>query len=166
VLVIRLSKVAVVAAFAVYVTLVAFGNITDYATNFEFVRHVLMMDTIFSNSSIAYRAISNPILHHAAYLVIIATQLVCACLCWRGAARLFAQRKAVARAFNQTKSFAVAGLCVGFLLWQVGFTAIGGEWFGMWMSETWNGLGTAFRVSLTILAILVFLVIPDGELDD
>lgn len=165
-MVIRLSKVAVVAAFAVYVTLVAFGNITDYATNFEFVRHVLMMDTIFSDSSIAYRAISNPALHHAAYLIIIATQLVCAYLCWQGASQLLAQRKAVARSFNKSKSYAVAGLCVGFLLWQVGFTAVGGEWFGMWMSETWNGLGTAFRISMTILGILIFLVIPDGELDD
>jgi predicted small integral membrane protein len=163
---IRLSKAAVVAAFAVYVTLVAFGNITDYATNFEFVRHVLMMDTIFSDSSIAYRAISNPALHHAAYIMIIATQLLAALLSWRGAAAMFARRKASARAFNQSKTLAVAGLCVGFILWQIGFTAIGGEWFGMWMSSTWNGLGTAFRISMIILGTLIFLVIPDAEQDD
>jgi len=46
-----------VAAVAVLVSLVAFGNLTDYDTNFAFVQHVLLMDTIFPNATIRYRAI-------------------------------------------------------------------------------------------------------------
>ena len=46
-LIARLSKTALVAAIAFLTTLVAFGNITDYETNWAFVRHVLSMDTIF-----------------------------------------------------------------------------------------------------------------------
>jgi len=56
-LVIRAAKVALVAAVALFATLVAFGNMTDYETNFMFVQHVLMMDTLFPVSTIKYRAI-------------------------------------------------------------------------------------------------------------
>lgn len=61
-LAIRYSKLLLLLSIAIFCTLVSFGNITDYATNFEFVKHVLMMDTIFSSSSIAYRSINNMIL--------------------------------------------------------------------------------------------------------
>ena len=51
-LIVRLSKISMGAAMAFFATLVMFGNITDYSTNFAFVRHVLSMDTIFSDSTI------------------------------------------------------------------------------------------------------------------
>ena len=63
-----------VAAIAAFATVVAFGNITDYGTNFAFVQHVLSMDTVFARSTITYRAITSPALHHAAYALIIAAE--------------------------------------------------------------------------------------------
>ena len=81
-------------------------------------------------------------------------------LCWIGAVRLLlASGDAVA--FNRAKGFAVAGLTLGFLVWQVGFMSIGGEWFGMWMSPKWNGVPDAFRFFVTILMVLIYLVLPD-----
>ena len=71
----RLSKTAFVAAIAFFATLVSFGNITDYDTNFGFVQHVLMMDTIFPDATIKYRAITNPMLHNAAYIPVSYTHL-------------------------------------------------------------------------------------------
>ena len=50
---------------------------------------------------------------------------------------------------------------VGFLLWQVGFIAIGGEWFGMWMSPQWNGIPSAFRYLVMTLGVMIFLSLPD-----
>src|SRR5215203_3203570 len=72
-LVLRASKTmaVAVAAMGLLVSLVAFGNLTDYDTNFAFVQHVLLMDTTFPSSTIRYRAITNPALHHAAYALII-----------------------------------------------------------------------------------------------
>ena len=70
-LVLRASKAITVAAMGLLVSHVAFGNITDYETNFAFVQHVLLMDTTFPSSTIHYRAITNPALHHAAYAGII-----------------------------------------------------------------------------------------------
>ena len=43
----RAAKVVMVAAIALFASLVAFGNLTDYDTNTSFVQHVLSMDTIF-----------------------------------------------------------------------------------------------------------------------
>src|SRR5215470_13094392 len=158
--IIRLSKAATVAAIALFASLVAFGNITDYGTNWAFVQHVLSMDTVFPTTTIKYRAIDNPTLQTAAYVLIIAAEALTAILCWIGAARLLAA-SADAAAFNRAKGFAVAGLTLGFLLWQVGFMSIGGEWFGMWMSAKWNGVPDAFRFFVTILMVLIYLVLPD-----
>jgi predicted small integral membrane protein len=44
--------------------------------------------------------------------------------------------------------------------------AIGGEWFGMWMSAQWNGIPSAFRYLMTTLGVLVLLVLPDREFGD
>jgi predicted small integral membrane protein len=163
---IRVAKTALVAAIALFASLVAFGNLTDYQTNFVFVQHVLSMDTIFPSSTIRYRAITDPALHQAAYALIIVAEIAVAALCWAGAILLLRQLRSGAAAFNRAKPVAVAGLTAGFLLWQVGFMSIGGEWFGMWMSQQWNGVESAFRFVATIGLVLIFLAMPDGELPD
>src|ERR1700751_1417297 len=122
-----MAKIATAASVAVFLTLVTFGNLTDYDTNFAFVRHVLSMDTIFPDSTITWRAISNATLHQVAYALIIATEATIALLCWIGAWRLLRVLLAEARVFNQAKGFAMAGFALGLLLWQVGFITIAGE---------------------------------------
>ena len=161
----RAAKATTVAAIALFASLVAFGNLTDYNTNFAFVEHVLSMDTIFPFSTIKYRSITNSTLHQAAYGVIIATEGVIAVLCWIGAIALVRRLRADAATFNRAKTFSVLGLLLGFLLWQVGFMSIGGEWFGMWQSQQWNGVPSAFRFVVTIIAVLIFVAMPDQELD-
>lgn len=163
-LITRLSKTAFVAAIAFFASLVAFGNITDYGSNFAFVQHVLLMDTIFPDATIKYRAITNPQLHHAGYILIIAAETLTAILCWIGAFSMLSHLKDGARAFNASKKWGIGGLAVGFLVWQVGFMSVGGEWFGMWMSSTWNGIESAFRFFITIIAVLIFVVLPDGDI--
>jgi len=160
---IRLSKIILLASIALFATLVAFGNVTDYRTNFAFVEHVLRMDTVFPDTSIGWRAIHSPALHHVAYVLIIAAEAATAALCWIGAAAMWRARHAPAAAFNQSKKWGIFGLTLGFVLWQVGFMSIGGEWFGMWMSQTWNGVESAFRFFITIAVVLVWVGMEDGE---
>ena len=162
-LVIRAAKIAAVAAIAVFATVVAFGNVTDYGTNLVFVQHVLAMDSIFPASTITYRAVTSPALQHAAYGLIIAAEAVTALLCWIGAVALLRSLRASARTFNAAKTCAVLGLTLGFLLWQVGFMTIGGEWFGMWQSQHWNGVPSAFRFVMVIVAGLIFVAMRDDE---
>lgn len=165
-MIIRYSKTVFVAAIALFASLVAFGNITDYGSNFAFVQHVLLMDTVFPTATIHYRAIESPLLHHAAYLFIITLEALTALLCWIGAYRLLKCVKSPARDFNHAKNLAICGLSLGFLVWQVGFMSVGGEWFGMWMSEHWNGVPSAFRFLVTIMLVLIYLVQRDSDLDE
>ncbi len=165
-LVLRASKTIAVAAMGLLVSLVAFGNITDYETNLTFVQHVLLMDTTFPSATIHYRAITNPALHHTAYAVIIITEVLTAALCWMGAFQLLRHLRDTGQEFNRAKRTAIAGLTVGLLLWQVGFIAIGGEWFGMWMSQQWNGIPSPFRYLVMTLSVLIFLSLPDHDIPE
>jgi len=103
-LILRLSKIALIVAIALFASLVSFNNITDYGTNFAFVHHVFLMDTVFPNATTRYRAIELPLLlHHLGYIGIIAAETATALLCWWGALRLWRRRQAPARDFNRGK---------------------------------------------------------------
>jgi predicted small integral membrane protein len=66
-----------------------------------------------------------------------------AVLLWLGTLRLLGT---IATAgFMRAGTLAVVGLTVGLLLYMVGFVTIGGEWFAMWQSATWNGQQKAFE---------------------
>jgi predicted small integral membrane protein len=162
----RLSRILLVAAIALWLALVAFGNLTDYGSNRAFVQHVLAMDTIFPDARIHYRAIHAPLLQQLAYALIIGTETLAAALCGIGAWRMWRARRAPAVGFARAQRIAVAGLTVGVLLWLGGFMAIGGEWFGMWMSNQWNGLASAFRFVVVLLAALLHLGQRDGDAAD
>lgn len=161
----RLPKILLTATIALWLALVAFGNITDYGSNLAFVQHVLAMDSIFPDASIHCRAIHSPLLQHAAYLLIIAAESLAAVLCGIGGWRLWRARRAPAASFHRAKRLAAAGLTLGLLLWLGGFMAVGGEWFGMWMSAQWNGLASAFRFVVVLLLALLWLGQRDDELD-
>ena len=53
----RATKLLLVFGVAVFYTLVVFNNITDYGSDYEFVRHVLMMDSTFPGNNGMWRAI-------------------------------------------------------------------------------------------------------------
>lgn len=160
----RLTKVIMSLALGLFCLLVAFDNVFDYGTNYTFVQHVLSMDTTFPDSGTKYRAITNPIAWQVAYAAIIAAEGLAGLLFVAGAIRLFRVRNAPAADFNREKTYAVAGAALAFLIWFLGFTVVGGEWFAMWESKVWNGQEAAFRFYITAIAVLVFLNQPDGEI--
>ena len=151
----RGSRMALVSMVALFFSFVALGNMTDYDSNFAFVAHVLSMDDTFRSPTLMHRAITTPLLHHAAYVLIIAWQLATALLCWWGLVRLWLARSACATQFDAAKGLAIVGLTAGVLLYGVGFLAVGGEWFAMWQSKNWNGQHSAHIFAmLTGLALL------------
>lgn len=158
----RLSKVILVWSVALFASLVAFNNLTDYDSNFTIIQHVLTMDTTFSDNKGLWRAIESPVIHHMVYGVIILTEFVIAGLCGWGGWRLYQNIKHPA-AFNQAKSLAILGLTLGFILWFTGFMTIGGEWFLMWQSEVANGQQAAFRLVMIIGVVLIYLTQTDEE---
>jgi predicted small integral membrane protein len=157
--VINLCKTALVVAVALFFTLVAFGNITDYGSNWQFVRHVLAMDTIFPDSDLRWRAITNPTLQTVAYWLIIAWEALTAIVLWFGVVRLIPALSGPG--FAKAKETAVLGLSLGFGLYGIVFVAIGGEWFAMWQSKDWNGQQAAFEFIGMIGAVLIVLLLPE-----
>jgi predicted small integral membrane protein len=165
-LITRLTKIVMCFALGVFCLLVAFDNVFDYGTNYSFVQHVLSMDTTFPGNGLRYRAITNPLAWQLAYAAIITAEAFTGVLFVGGAIRLLRVRTAPAADFNREKGYAIAGCAMAFLIWFLGFTVVGGEWFAMWESKVWNGQETAFRFYATALAVLIFLNQPDGEISE
>ena len=158
----RLVKAAMTACLAAFALLVAFTNVTDYAGNAPFVRHVFSMDTTFHDPAVAYRAIDAPWVRTIGYLGIIAGEALTGLLLALAAVRMFAARSASAEAFQRSKALVLLGVLAGFLVWFLGFMTIGGEWFLMWQSAAWNGQQAAFRFYVTLLLVLIYLVQPEA----
>lgn len=161
----RLVKVAMVASVALFGLVVSFNNMVDYGSNYEFVRHTLSMDTIFPGSALKWRAIPQPAAWAIAYWLIILAEAAVGLLLAFATLRLATTLHANARMFNTAKRYAVLGAGLGFLLWFTGFMVVGGEWFAMWQSKVWNGQQSAFHFYVTLLAVIIFVNQPDGELD-
>ena len=160
---IRVAKVTMVGSLAAYAFIVAYNNVVDYGSNYQFVRHVLSMDTTFPGNALMHRAITNESIWRAAYALIMAMEGLTAFLLALGAVMLLARLRAPAEVFNRSKVWAVAGLTVGFALWFFGFMVIAGEYFAMWQSKEWNGQQAAFRITTEILAVLIFVSLPDRD---
>jgi predicted small integral membrane protein len=157
----RLAKTLLVAASAFFYTLVVFNNLTDYHSNYQFVRHVLLMDSTFTGNQGMWRAIHPPWMHTFFYSSIVLWEAASMVLTWAGAVQLLRAIGKPATAFQRAKSLAIAGLTVGMLMWFVAFLTVGGEWFLMWQSPTWNGQDGAFRMFLVEGVILHLLLTPE-----
>jgi predicted small integral membrane protein len=162
-LILRIAKLLLVGALASYAFIVAYDNIIDYDSNYQFVRHVLSMDTTFPNNALMHRAITNESAWSTAYAVIIGCEWLTCLLLAVGAVALVLRVRAPAAVFNRAKAWAIAGLTVGFGLWFFGFLVVAGEYFAMWQSQDWNGQQAAFRLTVVILGVLIFVSLPDGE---
>lgn len=159
----RGTKILLLAAMALFYTLVVLNNLTDFDSNYQFVRHVLMMDTTFPGNSAMWRALNSPSLHLVFYVSIIIWEAVVMMLNWWAVWTLWRQLRQPATAFNAAKGSAIAALALGMLLWMVAFITVGGEWFLMWQSKTWNGQQAAYRMFVVASIVLLLLLQPERE---
>ncbi|HXA78635.1 MAG TPA: DUF2165 domain-containing protein [Candidatus Acidoferrales bacterium] len=153
----RTTKMLLVFALATFYSLVVFNNVTDYDSNYQLVRHVLMMNSTSAGNHEMWRAQNQPALHTVFYISIIAWEVLTMALCWWGGFRLLKVRRGTAAEFERAKSVAVAALTLSMLMWLVAFLSVGGEWFLMWQSKSWNGQDAAFRM-FTVVGIVLLLV--------
>jgi predicted small integral membrane protein len=159
----RVAKLSLVFAVALFYTVVVFNNITDYNSNYQFVRHVLMMDTNTMGNREMWRAMNSPAWHTAFYVGIILWEALVMFLCWWGASCLARALSASAPVFTRAQRVSVAALTLALLMWLVAFLTVGGEWFLMWQSKTWNGQESAFRMFTVTGIILLLVVQPDSD---
>ena len=159
----RTSKLLLVAGIALLYSLVVFNNLTDFDSNYQFVRHVLTMDSTFPGNHGRWRAISWPWAHLAFYISIIAWEIMTTILLWWGSLRLLRGWRQPGGDFHRAKGIAIAGLTFAMLMFLVAFLSVGAEWFLMWQSHTWNGQDAAFRMFTLAGVVLIYLIQPESE---
>lgn len=160
---VRVAKMALVFAVAIFYSFVVLNNTTDYDSNYQFVRHVLMMDSTFPGNRGMWRALNSPAWHTIFYVSIIAWEAVTMILCWWGGILMARALHDTPAVFHRAKRVALAALTFSLLMWFTVFLGVGGEWFLMWQSKMWNGQDAAFRMFTVIGIILLFVVQPETE---
>ncbi|GBQ12044.1 hypothetical protein CFR78_14380 [Komagataeibacter rhaeticus] len=159
----RLSKTVMVAAFGCFGLIVMFNNITDYDSNYQFVRHVLSMDTTFPHNRLMWRAMTSPVVWQAGYDLIIACEGATGILFILAACAMLRALRSDPATFRHATRLVPWGTMMGFLVWFFGFTVVGGEWFAMWQSHSWNGQQPAFQfISMMMLMCLYVRKKEDG----
>lgn len=157
------AATALTATLALYTALVVFGNVTDFGTNREFVRHVLAMDTTFRDEDLMWRAVTSRTAQDLAYVAIIGWEALAGFFLLAGTAwwvRGLRGRLTRARSYEAARRATTVGLVMLILLFGMGFIAIGGEWFAMWQSSKWNGLEAAGRNVMLAGFVLVTIHLP------
>lgn len=159
----RVAKTALVLGVALYTTMIVFNNLTDYSSNYEFVCHVLMVDSSFPNNRAMWRAINLPAWHVAFYWAIMRWETASAAVCWWGGIGLGVSWRKDLLTFRRAHNTAIAGLTLNLMIWLVAFLVIGGEWFLMWQSETHNGQMAAWHMFTVVGIVLLLVVQPEDE---
>jgi predicted small integral membrane protein len=159
----RVSKLLLVLALALFYSFVVLNNTTDYNSNYLFIRHVLMMDSTFPGNRGMWRAMNSPAWHTVFYLAIITWEATTMVLAWWGGIRMARALRGPAAAFHQAKRFSIAALALSMLMWLVAFLSVGGEWFLMWQSKTWNGQDAAFRMFTVVGVVLLLVAQADAD---
>ena len=160
-MIVRCTKVLLLTGIGWFYALVVFNNLTDFGSNYQFVRHVLSMDTTFPGNNGMWRAVTSPSIHLGFYVSIIVWEIVTTALLWWGIVRLLRNIRQPAAAFNLAKRVAVAALTLSMLMWLIAFLTVGAEWFLMWQSQSWNGQEAAFRMFAVVGIVLLILLQPD-----
>lgn len=161
---IRLSKMVLTAAMALFFTLTVVNYVSHYSVNFVFLQQVMSMKAVFLDHQASWRAISMPLLQHGCYWLFILGEVIAAMLCWLSVYNgwFATQSHQHQLAFQAAKALAVSGLSLGMLIWVIAFS-VGNEWFLMWQADIWNGQETAFRLATLIGIVLIFVSLPENS---
>lgn len=157
--VIRISKISLMSFISLFGLLVMYSNFTDYSTNYEYVAHVLSMDTTQHNPNIDYRAITSPMLQHRIYWFIITMEVTYTVFCLLGTYHLLKNINASPDDFHEAKKFSIIGLLILIFIYYLCIQVIGVEWFDMDTSSQWNAKDWARHIVDFIFPLLIYVCI-------
>jgi predicted small integral membrane protein len=120
------------------------------------------MDSASRGDSMLWRSIKNENVHHVVYDAIILLELASGVLIIIGLIKCGKYVHANALDFNLNKGMAAWGLTLSIIIWLFCFLTVGGEWFLMWQSPTWDSQGAALRMFLISGTSLVLLLQSDS----
>ena len=154
---------------AVYYLMVAFDNITNptnpNASNWPFVQGVLSGDGVPADSGFQYRFIDAEWFQVVSYIGIITGETLTGLLLLI-AGILGLRRSASCPRWGGAQKWTYAGGTLGLAVFFLGFMAIGGNWFIMYLNSKFNGLEPAFQNSVmtTFMLVVVSVVLVGSHL--
>lgn len=159
----RITKVLLIFAVALWGYLGAMHNLLDWPGTLGAVGAVISMATIEDGAQ-SWQAISSPLLAWLGALFICLSKLTAAVLCTGGAIGMWRARNGAAVNFAQAKAPALAGCGIAMFMLFGGFVVVADGFFELWRSEAMSApvLGSAFRYGAMIMLIGIFV----GATDD
>ncbi|WGK91466.1 DUF2165 family protein [Pseudomonas migulae] len=156
---IRISKATLMLLISFFGFLMLFSNFTDYPTNYEYIAHILSMDTTREGEKYSYRAITSPMAHHRIYWLIITLEVLFTAFCMTGTYQLFKNINTSAKKFHEAKKYALIGLLIAVFIYYVCFQVVGVEWFNMDESQQWNYKDWARHIVDFIMPLMIYVAI-------
>jgi len=160
---VRVLKIAAIFLPGLFATFVFLGNLMDFGSNYEFVKHVLSMDTTFEGNDLMWRSITSPAAWLVAYWGLIIAEGAVAVLGWVAAIQMLRAINKDSQTFSSKKKLGYIAFLLALCIWFVGFIVIGSEWFAMWQSQIWNGKQTAMDITEVLLGFMILYSLPEGS---
>lgn len=158
---VRISKIALIFALALWGLVGAQGNLLNWGETLESVAMVVSMATIEGRADV-WQATSNPALIWAGALFITLSKLAAGVMCAVGVWRMWLARNGEAAAFNSAKAFALAGAAVALFMLFTGFVVFAESWYEFWRSPLGDPvLSAAFRYGGLIALIMIYVAQRD-----
>lgn len=153
----KLLSVLIPTSFTFFVILD--NAIFAWSDNYQFVQHVMSMDTV--ESVVHWRGIQNPTIWKIAYNFLITCESLTFFI---GILALYKMIKAFnedKKTFEKAKFWGYITLILTLAIWFFGFIDLGGEWFKMWLSPSWNGQPIAAWLSIIFISLLILYQMPE-----
>lgn len=163
VMAIRLSKIVMTGGLAVWVGLVALGNITDYNANLPTVQSVMAMDRVSTDTTLRWRAVTHPTAQRAAFAAITIGQALTALAFLAAAALMAANLRASSVRFKRAKAWTAVAVSLGFVVWFLGFAVIASEWFLMWQAGRSTIQIKVFLFTMTTVLVGVYVLLDNDR---
>ncbi len=158
----RLIKILLAASVALFCIFYALQNIVNLQAAHGFVAYVASMADHTAYPAHFGPPITVPALTWTMLWIIIALEMGAGLLAAKGAYDMLKARKASADDFNAAKSYAMAGCGVAMLIWFGLFSAIGGTYFQMWLTDAGlSALRDASMFSVQHGIVLLVLALKD-----
>lgn len=159
---IRYLKIILVFFLGLQAWLYFAANIANWDAGLAVIAYVMTMEGHEYYSIRIFPAVTSPVIHVIAFLVILVGEFLVGAISLKGAYDLWKVRNAPADSFNASKKSAIVGCAMAMVVWFGGFIVLGGALFQMWQTEIGDSsFDGSFAYAVTAGLILLFVDRPD-----
>ncbi|MBS0285788.1 MAG: DUF2165 domain-containing protein [Proteobacteria bacterium] len=158
----RLTKLTLLFSCALLMTLAVLDNIFAYDINYDYVQHVMSMDTTFKHPHQYWRAVHNPFFYNLCLILIIIFEGVASIVLWVGTFYLLKNMKSDKAQFQAAKQWGAVGLLLTLVLYSLIFMTIASQWFASWQSSIWNSKNASMPF-IILFGLTYLLLVKEDE---